>query len=333
MKRTLVAKCLGTLALFSSQTSYSQISSVALEYAETRPIQALDLSSPLRFKPVLGAELGFVTLGRSEPDGHAFVQDANGNTLLDMANMQGEAGAGFDGVLNLYNLFSDCKAIDVNLRYFASKDISYDEVIRGNSVTPLFYNGVPIVSRNDRRFEYETDLDSGEANLGVRLLPRTRFIGGFRYLRIDERFDITRVENNTTTGFFSQTYNRFYGGQAGIEAVPITGRWGQIQGAVKYAVGNNNIGGNALASSSGGSPLTTTVSGDSDASLLDLQLGGTLFLTRSISFYGGYQGLIVEDVATAPEQVENASLFTTLNAPSRADVQYHGASIRFVGTW
>ena len=333
MKRASVLACFYAIGIAGVNSAFAQEPQYDLDYAAHRPIQALDLHTPLRFKPVLGIELGGVALTRGSPDEFAFVEDGNGNPLLNSSDMQGDAGVGFDGVLNLYNFFSDCHAVDVNFRYFSSLGMVYDEHIQGDDVTPSFYQGIPLNAEDERRIEYATDLKSGEANLGFRLIPRTRFIGGFRYMRIDEQLDITVIENGTPNGFFSSTNNRFYGGQVGIEATPITGRWGQIQGGVKYAFGNNNIGGNARAASGSGAPITTEVSGDSNASILDLQLGGTLFLTRSISFYSGYQGLLLDDVGTAPEQVENASIFVPLNAPALTDMQFHGVSFRMVGVW
>ncbi len=303
------------------------------EYSQSRPIQAIDLNTPIRFKPVLGIELGFVSLVRNTPDSQPFVFDQDGNTLLNMDDMRGDPGIGFDSVVNLYNLFSDHRAIDLNFRYFSSGNMSYDESVRATQVTPVFYSGIPVSPSGEERFEYESKLDSTEFNVGVRLLPRTRLIAGFRHLRLEERFDITEVINSTTTGYFSSTNNRLYGGQVGIEATPISNNWGQLSGSVKYAFCNDNIGGNASAADASGSPISTTVSGDSDATILDLQLGGTLFLTRSLSLYSGYQGLLLEDIATAPDQIVNATIFSPLNNPTLGDAQFHGFAMRFVGVW
>ncbi len=48
------------------------------EYSLVRPIEAVELNKPLKFKPVFGAEIGFISLTRETPDPFQFVSDGNG---------------------------------------------------------------------------------------------------------------------------------------------------------------------------------------------------------------------------------------------------------------
>ncbi len=88
---------------------------------------------------------------------------------------------------------------------------------------------------------------------------------------------------STTLGFRSNTEDMMYGGQVGIESVPWAGRYGRIQGAVKWAYMGNEINGQANALNASGNPISTRIDDTVDSQLLDLQLGGMVYFTRSIS--------------------------------------------------
>ncbi len=81
-----------------------------------------------------------------------------------------------------------------------------------------------------------------------------------------------------------------YGGQVGIESVPWAGKYGRIQGAVKWAYMGNEINGQANAQNAAGNPISTRIDDTVDSQLLDLQLGGMVYFTRSISLTPDIKG-------------------------------------------
>ena len=141
------------------------------DYAVVSPIEALDLASPLRFKPIMGVEIGFISMRRSTPQSFSFVQDQNGAELLNMDQLQGGSGYGLDTKLHFYNLFSDSKAIDVEMRYFQVSDMTFDQTLTATQVIPLFFNAVPASPVSTNQVYYNSLIRSFESNLVASVCP------------------------------------------------------------------------------------------------------------------------------------------------------------------
>jgi hypothetical protein len=68
--------------------------------------------------------------------------------------------------------------------------------------------------------------------------------------------------------------------------------------------------------------------------ILDFQLGGSLALNRWLSFYGGYQGIMLSDVAIALEQSRSGTIVDTPAHPVFfQDAQLHGFKFTGMATW
>ncbi len=150
------------------------------EYSLVRPIEAVELNNPLKFKPVFGAEIGLYLLNARDPGSVSVCLRRQRRTLLNFNEMQGDEGAGLDAVINLYNLFSDCKPLDMNFRFFQAGQMEFDQYLGATRITPIFYNGIPANPVNAEHVEYDTLVRSFEANFAYRLPLRFRLVAGFR---------------------------------------------------------------------------------------------------------------------------------------------------------
>ncbi len=298
---------------------------------------SLDADTGLRHKPVFGLELGVISLARETPASQALALDPGFNTILDANQLQGNMGAGLDATMNFYNLFSNCKAIDVQMRYFQAGDMEATTRVTSGSTTTLFFNAVPATPVSSNDFIYETRVRSFESNLVARTPYRIRFLMGYRFLEVDERFDINDNINSSpgaTIGVFSRAENTMGGFQVGSEATLLTNGHSRIFGSFKYGILNNDILGTGLATNGTGSPIQTNTFDSVTSTLLDFQLGGSLSLSRTWSLYAGYQGLVLSDLALALEQSRNGGIVSTPTNPVYfQDAQFHGFKITGMATW
>lgn len=299
---------------------------------------ALDADTPLRHKPVVGLEMGVVALARETPESQTLVEDNVGNPIFDANQLQGSMGAGLDTTLNFFNLFSDCKAIDVQLRFFQAGDMASTQRVTSSANTTIFFNSIPATPVASNDVIYESRVRSFEANLVGRTPYRLRFLMGYRFFELDERFDINNAvtsSSNSTLGVFSIAENTMGGFQVGSEATLLTNGHSRIFGAFKYAILNNDVVGSARAVDAN---TTTPAQADTydsvTSSLLDFQLGGSIGFTRSLSLYAGYQGLVLSDVILGLEQSRQGGVIgTTSNLPYYQDAQFHGFKITGMATW
>lgn len=305
-----------------------------MEYAAIGPGEALDLATPMRFKPVMGIELGAVWLRRSTPDSFNFVFDQASNVLLNMNQMQGSVGDGFDTKLHFYNLFSDCKAIDLEMRFFQASDMNFDQTVTATQVIPVFFNAVPATPATANEILYESRVRSFETNLVARTPYRVRLLGGYRYFELAEDFNIFDNTGSTPTLVRSRTRNGMHGGQIGTEAVVVSNAHCKIWGSFKWAALGNDVGGNAVAvNPATGGALVSILSGTNTAHLLDFELTASLAITRSFSIYSGYQGLAAYGVGLATSQSRDLSIFAANNPIVFDDAQWHGFKLGCVATF
>ncbi len=297
---------------------------------------SLDRNTPLRFKPVVGLEMGGIWLSRKAPDSQDFVFDGTGNTLLNADQLQGNMGCGLDATLSLFNLFGDSKAVDVQMRFFQASDMAAHETLTATSVIPVFYNSVPATPAASYNLDYESQIRSFEANLVARTPYRLRFLAGFRFFEVDEIFNVidnTSSSSTTTLGSFSRSENTMAGGQIGAEGTLLSNGYSRLFGSFKWALLSNDVVGTASANDSSGNPVQADARDNIASQLLDFQIGSSLGLSRYFSLYTGYQGLVASDIALGLEQSRNASLFANNNPVFVSDSQWHGFKITGMFTW
>ena len=294
-------------------------------YALTDPIQALDLRSPLRFKPLFGFEVGMISLSRSAPDSFDLVSDQNATTLLNMNQMKGSAGAGLDAKIHFYNLFRELP-LDAEVRFFQVGDMTYRETFTAQQVIPVFFGGSPVSPSSSEEIFYQSRIRSVESNIVARTPYRIRFLAGFRFLELDEDFRST--DNNASKLFRSRTRNNMFGGQVGAEAVLMSNSFGRILGSFKWAALDTDAKGNAVAEN-----VSTLLDGSTTSQLLDFELTGAISLTRSFSMYAGYQGLAASDVGLVLTQSRISDIFLPMNPITFESAQWHGLKLGLMGTF
>ncbi len=299
---------------------------------------ALDADTPQRFKPVVGLEMGIISLARETPTSQILAVDPSNNVLLDANQLQGNMGTGLDATLSLLNLFSDHKAVDVQLRFFQAGDMNATEHISSTANTTFFFNSIPASPVIENDVIYESRLRSVEANLVARTPYRLRFLTGFRFFEADERFDIfdsINSSSNSIIGVRSRAENTMAGFQLGTEGTLYSNRLSRIFGSFKWAILNNDFVGTAtVADPTTGSSVQGDAYDSTTSQMLDFQLGGSLNVSRWLSLYAGYQGLVVSDIGLGLEQSRVASVFAGSSNPvSFQDAQYHGFRLTGMATW
>lgn len=283
------------------------------------------------------AEVGFISLFRSQPASTPFVFTPTSSVLLDMNELGGNGGSGFDGMLNAKRVFGKKNPLDLQLRFFESRDMLFHRGIVSNpAVIPVFYNAIPATPAVDYRVNYVSDLQSGEINLRTPIFQRLYGIAGIRYFELEEQFDIIDVaatNGTTTSGFFSGVDNDAIGGQIGLEGVLFSGKRGRITGGVKWGLLSNSVRGIAMATDVSGNPLSSRLAETQSTQLIDIQLGGTFSITDWLGLYGGYQGLIGSDFALGPTQSRESVIFNPINPVAFESEQWHGYRIGVALAW
>lgn len=298
-------------------------------------LSALDSNTAQRFKPLLGIEVGGIWLSRKTPDSQNLVFDQSNNVLSNANQLQGSIGSGLDTTLSFFNVFRE-NPVDFQMRFFQASRMTAEQTLTATSVVPRFYQGIPINPTASNELFYDSKVRSFEANVVYRTPFRIRFLSGLRYFEVDEKYNIidnVNSQSGTFNGFFSRTDNSMIGGQIGAEGVLVSNENGRIFGSCKWALLGNDVTGSARAANSSGAPLIARASDSITSQLLDLQLGGSLGLSRCISIYGGYQGLVASDLGMVLEQNRNADIFAGTNPIFRSDGQWHGFKTNVVFAW
>jgi hypothetical protein len=321
----------------TAEPQYSQPSgsSEAFDYSAISPSEALHLNTPMRFKPIIGIEIGMISMHRAAPDSFTFIFDQGGAPLMNMNEMQGGAGNGLDSKLHLYNLFSDCKAIDVEMRYFQVSNMNFDQNVSATTpVIPVFFNAIPADPVNVNQVIYDSNIRSYEANLVARTPWRASLLGGFRYFEVAEDFVIWDNIAQPPEEVRSLTRNKMAGAQVGGELVAISNAHAKVWGSFKWAAMHNDVGGNAVAINPATDDFIVSIlSGSTTTHLLDFELAGSLNITRSLSVYGGYQGLAAYGVGLVTSQSRESRIFLPTNPIVFDDTQWHGFKLGMVATF
>jgi hypothetical protein len=219
-----------------------------------------------------------------------------------------------------------------------------DPVLPGESVSNLSSAGF-FAGRAQEQFT--TSLLGAELNVAVRVASGDTWgveaLGGFRYLRLRERFLFTTDSPNIppqpadvyqTTDRF-ETTNNFFGGQLGLRVHLDRGAW-FASGVAKVAVGAmrqsvdiegtlitndfNNFG-TPVTYPGGGYFATPTNVGERTQSVFTVvpEAGLTVGyrLTPWMSLVAGYTFLYARDVVRAPNQINRTVNYSPANQPPR----------------
>jgi hypothetical protein len=187
---------------------------------------------------------------------------------------------------------------------------------------------------NQMDFTYSSTLHNAELNL-VRDFPWLAVLGGFRYLKWDEDFNIHALDQDgDVSDYLVETTNDLYGGQLGLRLTnggprfgwELTGKAGVFANSARQSQllrdDNNTI---VVRNASSGATETAFI-GD---------LNGSLYyhLTRFIRVRGGYNAIWIDGLALAPDQLDYSAATGAQPLVGDGQVFLHGANLGLEAVW
>jgi hypothetical protein len=241
----------------------------------------------------------------------------------------------------------ECKALEFG--YFGLFDSNATAVVAGddNLTIPgrLGRKSNDFLSADIMRVGYDSNIHSAEINCvkccwcendccGYRSLE---WLAGFRYLRLDEEFDITSTDFDEGTSVYDiDTDNNLYGAQLGLRVRRQRSRLGcELVG--KAGIFGNDASQRQFVTDFPPPFLLRDPRGDREsqvAFLGELGLSLTYQLTDRWTLRGGYNVMWLEGVATAPDQLDfsfRADSGTDLN--TEGGLFLHGANAGLEVCW
>jgi Putative beta barrel porin-7 (BBP7) len=181
---------------------------------------------------------------------------------------------------------------------------------------------------------YSSHINNYEINF---ILPyaSVQYLAGFRYLSIDERFDINTFSNATGSGDYQiVSHNRMYGGQLGART-----QW-QVERFVFDFEGKAGVFANSA-------HQDQTVVGDTDGVLRQTgaserqaafvgEVSAYLFIPMGTHFTGrlGYTAIWIDDLALAPDQLDFTDTTTSgTGIYTRGSMLIHGFNAGLEARW
>lgn len=299
-------------------------------------IAMFDVDGPDRFCPLIGIEAGGISLKRSaDATFPLIVSDGNNGPvelLVESDLIDPEFSSGIRLGLQLFNLSKHVSGLDMELLYFDLDDQVANETVDASGfntddLISLFFNSIPADPDPVSVFTLDSALESVEWQLGYRPFAGLRLIGGLRWLDLQERFEITDPVDNRSV--FADLNNDLFGIQIGAEATIWTNGTFRVFGGLKYAHLSNDVGGQAIAENE-----QVFFDDDHDSSLIDLEIGVSGAISRSISLHIAYQGLFLNDAAAVMPQSNSLSLFgNDQQTPVYTDIDWNGIHYGIAFIW
>lgn len=189
-----------------------------------------------------------------------------------------------------------------------------------NNALPFTTPGVTSINAG-----YGSKLASAELNLRRSLADRVSLLAGFRYLELDEHFhaDLNDAALLPTT-WDTQTRNRLYGGQLGVDTTLICRGRLTVDSLAKFGL-FYNAGGQQSVYDSGGAAVMATDTRDRAAFLGELAFTANYCLSDRLTLRAGYDLLWLETVALATDQVPATNFATASGINADGGAFYHGA--------
>ncbi len=283
------------------------------EWSESTYSSGANLFAPKRTHFQLGVE--GVALARSAPTGGAFVFDDNG-TALSYTDL----GLGLDvGIRYTGRFFADNES---GLEFvYLSLDSSMNQTVAGPNVLPVVFNGTPADPQPSYDIQYDSSLSSYELNFWLHSTNSWRFGIGYRQFELAEQFNVIQTFD-PTLGFFSDTTNQLKGIQLLIEKRHDLSELIQFFAVGKLGFMQNDVQIDAFASNAEVHAL-----GDTSSFVADINTGLRFTMTEYAQLSIGYQALLFTNIAVAPEQSQQFSLFDpAVGSTQYGNAPFHGFS-------
>ena len=263
-----------------------------------------------------------VILSRQAPSGQPILYDGLFQPLLDASQLGSDSAAGYRFNVTFFNE----SGWDVMFEgLFMSEFSSQRTVDSTGGVNLIFYQGLALAPVDTAT--YLSRLNTGEINVRRRLNPWIGLLAGIRDLQLSE--DLNFSEFTANSNYTSQAGNRLFGAQLGAEAVLPARGYGRFFASGKYGVYNDRYRIGAQASS-GGSPIHVQVQDDMTSFVGDFNAGFEIQTVARMTLRFGYQLLWLQNVALAPDQLNQFSLFTNDGTVAKSNPVYHGGFVGLV---
>jgi hypothetical protein len=191
--------------------------------------------------------------------------------------------------------------------------------------------GNVLPSLGDVQAEYKSQLFTGELNLWRHFGERFRLLGGFRALELEEHF--SAAGSFPALGFETvdeDAHNNLYGFQLGADVMLIEWMRLNVNCIAKAGAYSNTCSQNGHVAVQANPPgLFVAANGTHTAFLGEIGLQGTVEITSSLFFRGGYQLMWLDGVALAPDQLAVNNFVTGAAGLRYGTVFYHGANMGF----
>jgi hypothetical protein len=275
--------------------------------------------------PTVSFANDLVILSRQAPSDQTILYDGLFQPLLDASQLGSDSAAGYR--FNL-TFFGDSGWDLMFDGLFMSEFSSQRTVDSAGGVNLIFYQGLaadPVDTAT-----YLSRLNTGEVNVRRRLSPQLGLLAGIRELQLSEDLNFSQFTANSN--YTSQAGNRLFGVQLGAEAVLPARGYGRFFASGKYGVYNDRFRIGAQATS-GGLPIHVQVRDDMTSFVGDFNAGFEIQTVPCMTLRFGYQLLWLQDVALAPDQLNQFSIFTNDGTVAKSDPVYHGGFAGLVFTF
>ena len=176
---------------------------------------------------------------------------------------------------------------------------------------------------------YDSELGSYELNLRRRFNDHLTLLMGFRYTEVDERFRADLPGPGPILGTYdTATENRLFGLQFGGEAVlwDCGGRL-RIDNILKAGIFANASGEQNTLLDTGAAVFTASDRTEELAFVGEVGFYAVFRLTDHVSIRGGYQAMVIEGLALAPDQVAVTDFTAGNGIDAGGNLFYHGALV------
>jgi hypothetical protein len=195
--------------------------------------------------------------------------------------------------------------------------------VRINTAVPFFLPGVTQITSS-----YESSLSSFELNYRKACSPCRTVFAGFRYLEIDEHFQANLDAALLISTYDTETQNRLYGFQVGVESSLLKQGCWSFDGTAKLGLFGNASAQNTTLDT-GVVTINSNDRSDRLTFLAELGVTGRRAINCNMDFMVGYNAMWVESATLATDQVGATDFFTGAGIDDNGGVFYHGAFIGF----
>lgn len=325
----------------AKRAAYDEPESVAAA-AEVEPACCESCVCPCDCGPRWYAQFDALFLDRTNRavDRAVVLNDTTGDTILSVRDLDFNGAAGPRLVLG--RQLDDFHAWEA--LYFGTHDWDAFRTARDENnldIPPdLVVPATDFDNADVMKLSYGAELHNAELNyLWARrgnLWNGVSLLAGFRYVDLEERFNINSLDNDGTRSDYTITArNRLYGGQIGLRAVRRGCRWGWDFTGKAGVFGNDTYQQQFVGDEGNTITLRDTFTSNGVASFVgDLNTSLQYKLTDVWSIRGGYNVLWIEGVSLAADQLDFGFPGADRSDPrDRGGVFMHGANVGLEARW